>query len=150
MEKDTFFGFESVSSAEKVRRVAGVFQSVAGRYDVMNDVMSLGVHRYWKAKLLDRLKLFPQARIIDVAGGTGDLAISMQKTYPHLDLQVLVCDLTPAMVEIGRDKSINDGLIHGIQWVCGKAESLPFPDASVDLYTIAFGLRNVGDIAQSL
>jgi demethylmenaquinone methyltransferase/2-methoxy-6-polyprenyl-1,4-benzoquinol methylase len=150
MEKDTFFGFESVSAAEKVRRVAQVFRSVAGRYDVMNDVMSLGIHRYWKAKLLSKLNLFPQAQIIDVAGGTGDLALSLQKTYPHLDLQMLVCDLTPAMVEVGRDRAINAGLIHGIQWVCGKAEALPFPDASVDIYTIAFGLRNVGEIAQSL
>jgi len=150
MEKNTFFGFESVSAAEKVRRVGDVFQSVAGRYDVMNDLMSLGIHRCWKAKLLDKLDLFPQATIIDVAGGTGDLTLSLQKTYPYLDLQVFVCDLTPAMVEVGRDRALNAGLTQGIEWICGKAEAVPLPDASVDIYTIAFGLRNVGDIAQSL
>lgn len=150
MEKNTFFGFESVSVAEKVRRVGGVFQSVAGRYDIMNDLMSLGIHRYWKAKLLEKVDLFPQATLIDVAGGTGDMALSLQKDYSYLDLQVLVCDLTPAMVEVGRDRALNVGITQGVQWVCGKAEALPFPDASVDIYTIAFGLRNVGDIAQSL
>lgn len=144
------FGFDEVDVAEKVRRVKGVFQSVAGRYDVMNDLMSLGIHRLWKKDFLKHLALKPQATVLDVAGGTGDIARQILLNYRYLDLDVYVCDLTPEMMFVGRDRAINDGVVHGLSWICGQAEVLPMPDNCVDVYTIAFGLRNVGDIDGAL
>lgn len=146
----TFFGFEEVSVEEKTSRVKGVFESVASKYDLMNDLMSLGVHRFWKHELLKRLQLKPQAKILDVAGGTGDIARLILEKFPYLDLDVTVCDLTPAMMEVGRDRALNKGHARGLSWVSGQAEALPFPDESMDIYTIAFGLRNVGDMEKAL
>lgn len=154
MADQTYFGFEAVSDSEKTRRVKDVFHRVAQKYDLMNDLMSIGIHRLWKDCLVWDLSLVQNAHILDVAGGTGDIAFRLAKTYPHLNLQITVCDLTPAMVEVGRDRAVNQGLLpaegHGIEWVCGNAESLPLPDNSVDLYTIAYGLRNVTHTDQAL
>jgi len=150
MTDDTHFGFERVSEQEKTRRVRDVFRRVAGKYDLMNDLMSLGIHRLWKDHLVWELKLSQNAQVLDVAGGTGDIAFRLAKTYPHLNLNITVCDLTPEMVEVGRDHAINQGIVKGIDWVCGNAENLPLADNSVDLYTIAYGLRNVTHIPEAL
>jgi ubiquinone/menaquinone biosynthesis methyltransferase len=150
MTQETHFGFEAVSSFEKTRRVKDVFRRVAPNYDLMNDLMSLGIHRLWKDHLVWGLDLPPNAQVLDVAGGTGDIAFRLAKTYPHLNLRITVCDLTPAMVEVGRDRAINQGILQSIDWVCGNAENLPMADCSVDLYTIAYGLRNVTHIDKAL
>lgn len=156
MKEDTHFGFERVSGQEKTRRVSDVFRRVAQKYDLMNDLMSLGIHRLWKDHLVWALNLTHNAQVLDVAGGTGDIAFRLYKAYPHLNLNITVCDLTPQMIEVGRDRAINRGYIngfgldHGIKWVCANAESLPMADNSVDLYTIAYGLRNVTHISQAL
>lgn len=144
------FGFQKVDPQEKTTRVRGVFESVAPQYDLMNDLMSLGIHRCWKQEMVKKLPVHPQARILDVAGGTGDISFLLQQHYPYLNLEVMICDLTPAMLEVGRNRSFNKGLNQGIKWVCGNAERLPLPDASIDLYTIAFGLRNVTHLEQAL
>ncbi len=146
----TDFGFEKVSPQEKTKRVRGVFESVASRYDVMNDLMSLCIHRLWKHDMVNQLPLYPNANILDVAGGTGDISFLIHKKYRHLNLNITICDLTPAMLEVGRNRWINQGQSQGIEWICGNAEQLPIPDNSIDLYTIAFGLRNVTHIGQAL
>jgi demethylmenaquinone methyltransferase / 2-methoxy-6-polyprenyl-1,4-benzoquinol methylase len=145
-----FFGFHSTDPEDRTRRVKGVFTSVAAKYDLMNDLMSGGIHRCWKDRLIRRLPLKAHDHVLDVAGGTGDIAFRILETYPHLDLSVTVCDLTPPMIEVGRQRALDRGLIHQLDWVGGNAESLPFPDASIDLYTISFGLRNVTHLSQAL
>lgn len=150
MTEDTHFGFEAVSGQEKTRRVKDVFRRVAQNYDLMNDLMSLGIHRLWKDHLVFGLNLPQNAQVLDVAGGTGDIAFRLAKAYPHLNLTLTVCDLTPEMVEVGRDRALNQGTPRGIEWVCGNAENLPLSDNSVDLYTIAYGLRNVTHIDKAL
>lgn len=152
MTESTHFGFEKVSFEEKTNRVRDVFRRVAQNYDLMNDLMSLGIHRLWKDHLVWNLSLPQNARVLDVAGGTGDIAFRLRKTYPHLNLQATVCDLTPEMVEVGRDRGINQGFLpgNGIEWVCGNAESLPLSNSSHDLYIIAYGLRNVSRVDLAL
>jgi demethylmenaquinone methyltransferase/2-methoxy-6-polyprenyl-1,4-benzoquinol methylase len=116
----------------------------------MNDLMSGGIHRLWKAEIVARLNPRPGQRLVDVAGGTGDIA---RLVLPRLDPPagfVAVCDATPHMLETGRARAIDDGILAGIEWVAGDAEALPFPDRSFDLYTIAFGLRNVTRIERAL
>jgi len=146
----TDFGFEHIPFSEKTERVKDLFSKVAYRYDLMNDLMSLGLHRCWKKSFIHRLPLQPESRILDVAGGTGDIALQLQKAYPHLRLEISVCDLTPSMLEEGRDKAINQGLLKGLDWFCGNAEQLPWPDDSFDIYTVAFGMRNIADKPQAL
>lgn len=149
-EEKTDFGFEQVFFKEKTEKVKNLFSAVASRYDIMNDVMSLGLHRCWKKTFVHRLPLRPNLHILDVAGGTGDIALTIQKLYPHLQLKITVCDLTFSMVEEGRDKSINQGLLKNLEWCCGNAENLPIPDQSIDIYTVAFGMRNITDKHQAL
>jgi demethylmenaquinone methyltransferase/2-methoxy-6-polyprenyl-1,4-benzoquinol methylase len=155
-EPTTHFGFEEVPEAEKLFRVRGVFESVAGRYDLMNDLMSGGIHRLWKAAMIDWLRPRPGMRLVDVAGGTGDIALRViERLGPERAGPVIVCDLTAEMVAIGRDRAIDRGLIAarcagGLHWVCGDAEALPLPDRSMDAYTIAFGLRNVTHVERAL
>lgn len=146
----TNFGFEHVSVEEKTRRVRDVFSRVAHRYDVMNDLMSGGIHRLWKDWFVQDLPVKAGMHVLDVAGGTGDIPLKLLKMYPHLDLKITVCDLTPSMIEVGRDRATNQGLLHSPDWVCGNAEFLPLPDESVDIYTIVFGLRNVTHISKAL
>jgi demethylmenaquinone methyltransferase/2-methoxy-6-polyprenyl-1,4-benzoquinol methylase len=141
------FGYRKVPAEDKARLVRGVFDSVASRYDLMNDLMSLGIHRLWKAALIDRLAPRPGMRLLDVAGGTGDIAFRFLQAGGE---QVTVCDLTPEMVAIGRDRAIDRGVLHGIEWAVGDAEALPFEDCSFDAYTIAFGLRNVTHMERAL
>lgn len=148
------FGFRDIAAEDKSSLVRGVFESVAGRYDLMNDLMSGGVHRLWKSTMIAWLR--PQAgqHFIDVAGGTGDIAFRIAERlgsgYPARGSRIVVCDLTPAMLEVGRDRAIDRGLLSGIDWVNGDAERLPFADRSFDAYTIAFGLRNLTRLQPAL
>ena len=152
----THFGFKTIPEAEKGARVRGVFESVAGRYDLMNDLMSGGIHRLWKAAMIDWLAPRPGQRLLDVAGGTGDIACRvLERVGPAEAGPVVVCDLTPDMLEAGRARAIDQGLIgaacpNGLHWVCGDAQSLPLPARCIDAYTIAFGLRNVTRIETAL
>ena len=152
----THFGFETVTASEKAGRVREVFDAVAPKYDLMNDLMSGGVHRLWKGAMADWLA--PQAdwSIIDVAGGTGDVAFRLldrmirDKSPRDLTGSVTVCDINQAMLEHGRARALDKGKLNGLDWAAGNAESLPFPDMHFDAYTIAFGLRNVTDIPAAL
>lgn len=146
----TDFGFKEIPLQEKAKKVQDLFGRVASSYDLMNDLMSLGVHRLWKQNFIHRLPLKENQIILDVAGGTGDIAINIQKTYPHLNLKVVVCDLTLPMIKEGRNNAINKGVLHNLYWCNGSAENLPIPDQSTDIYTIVFGLRNVADKEKAL
>ena len=145
------FGFRRVPEAEKAPLVRALFDSVAGRYDLMNDLMSAGIHRWWKSEMVAWLNPRPGQRLIDVAGGTGDVACrALSRLDPAAGGAAIVCDANPQMVETGRDRAIDAGILRGIEWLCGDAEALPFADRSFDLYTIAFGLRNVTHIDRAL
>ncbi len=143
----TRFGFDALDPEEHASRVGAVFEGVAGRYDLMNDLMSGGLHRLWKAALLDWLAPRPGWTVIDVAGGTGDIARGVLRRAP---VRAIVCDPTRAMLEVGRDRAIDAGVVAGLDLICGRAEALPFPSRSADALTIAFGLRNVTDRAAAL
>ena len=143
------FGYRDVPAAEKAGLVARVFESVAPRYDLMNDLMSVGVHRLWKNALADVVNPRPGERLLDVAGGTGDIAFRLFRRQGEKP-DVTVCDINPAMLAIGRERALDRGLLKGLTWTTGDAEALPFPDRSFDGYTIAFGLRNVTDIDKAL
>ncbi len=143
------FGFRDVPAAEKAGMVREVFDSVAPRYDLMNDLMSGGVHRLWKNAMVDVVNPRPGEKLLDVAGGTGDIAFRLLRRQGERP-DVTVCDINPAMLEVGRDRAVDRGLLQGLTWATGDAENLPFPDRSFDAYTIAFGLRNVTDIDQAL
>jgi demethylmenaquinone methyltransferase/2-methoxy-6-polyprenyl-1,4-benzoquinol methylase len=149
--KTASFGFRDVPEAEKEGLVRGVFSSVAARYDLMNDVMSGGVHRIWKDAMVEWLNPQPGWRVLDVAGGTGDIAfrISDMARARGGDAAITVCDINAAMLDEGRRRA--EAKSEGaIEWVCGDAERLPFPDAHFDAYTIAFGIRNVTHIEAAL
>jgi demethylmenaquinone methyltransferase/2-methoxy-6-polyprenyl-1,4-benzoquinol methylase len=148
---ETDFGFRRVRDAEKAPLVRAVFDSVASRYDLMNDLMSGGIHRWWKDELIAWLAPRGGQVLIDVAGGTGDIACrAMKRLDPEKGGGVIVCDVNRQMLELGRARAIDDGILAGIDWVCGDAEALPLADRSADLYTIAFGLRNVTHIERAL
>ncbi|MEL6257604.1 MAG: ubiquinone/menaquinone biosynthesis methyltransferase, partial [Pseudomonadota bacterium] len=151
------FGFEDVAPEEKVERVKGVFRSVADRYDLMNDLMSAGVHRLWKTDTLARLRPQPGERLIDVAGGTGDLAKLFLERADRVQSRrggaaatAVVCDINDAMLAAGRRRSDLVPYHDRLDWVCGDAQALPFPDRSADALTIAFGIRNVADRSAAL
>lgn len=143
----THFGYRTVNETEKESLVRGVFDSVASKYDIMNDLMSAGLHRLWKNDMVTWLAPRPGMRILDVAGGTGDIAFRLRD---HADCDVTVCDINWHMLEQGRNRSYDRNLITGLDWVTGNAESLPFPDNHFDAYTIAFGIRNVTHIDKAL
>ena len=144
-EDSTHFGYEEVPVDEKARRVRGVFDSVADRYDLMNDLMSLGIHRLWKRFAVEKAGLRPGHRVLDLAGGTGDLAALMApKVAPGGG--VVLSDINEAMLRRGRDRMLDEGFAGGLVTCClADAQHLPFADASFDVVTIAFGLRNVTD-----
>jgi demethylmenaquinone methyltransferase/2-methoxy-6-polyprenyl-1,4-benzoquinol methylase len=143
----THFGYRTVSTAEKPALVRGVFDDVARKYDLMNDLMSMGVHRLWKRFFLDRIQPHPGRTLLDLGGGTGDIAFGWRERGGG---PVTVCDLTQGMLQVGRDRAIDRNLGEGIEWICGDAESLPFPDMSFNTCTIAFCLRNVTHIDAAL
>jgi len=145
----TDFGYREVAAGEKSQLVRGIFDSVAGRYDLMNDLMSGGIHRLWKREFVDRLNPRPGETVLDVAGGTGDIAFGIHERRGEAT-SVIVCDITQAMVEVGRDRAIDRGFLRGLEFLCGDAEKLPIANASIDAYSIAFGLRNVTHIDAAL
>ncbi|XP_043833932.1 2-methoxy-6-polyprenyl-1,4-benzoquinol methylase, mitochondrial [Dromiciops gliroides] len=180
---DTHFGFETVSEEEKGDKVYQVFESVAKKYDVMNDSMSLGIHRVWKDLLLQKMHPFSGTKLLDVAGGTGDIAFrflnyikaqnqrqQQRKLKSHQNLSweeiakwyqnnrsnplgeshVVVCDINKEMLKVGKQKAQTLGHHKGLAWVVGDAEELPFHDNKFDVYTIAFGIRNVTHIDRAL
>jgi demethylmenaquinone methyltransferase/2-methoxy-6-polyprenyl-1,4-benzoquinol methylase len=138
------FGFEKVPFAEKAARVRSVFASVAGKYDLMNDLMSLGVHRLWKQFALSLCGLRPGGSALDVAGGTGDLTIGLLKQVGK-EGRVVLSDVNPAMLARGRDRLLDLGLVGNVACIVADAERLPFESNSFDCVTIGFGLRNVTD-----
>ncbi|MFG6589768.1 bifunctional demethylmenaquinone methyltransferase/2-methoxy-6-polyprenyl-1,4-benzoquinol methylase UbiE [Sulfitobacter sp. 1A12157] len=140
-DKTTHFGFETVPEHEKAGRVQGVFNSVASKYDIMNDVMSIGIHRVWKEAMMDWLAPRPGQKLLDVAGGTGDVSFKFLKRAGRGHATVL--DLTEPMLVEGRQRAEADRLTGSLDWVVGDAMALPFPDNTFDVYTISFGIRNV-------
>jgi demethylmenaquinone methyltransferase/2-methoxy-6-polyprenyl-1,4-benzoquinol methylase len=143
-QKDTDFGFEKVAWGDKARRVRGVFDSVANRYDVMNDLMSAGTHRLWKRFTLSCTRLRAGQRALDVAGGTGDLSLGMLQQVGPSGLVVLT-DINAEMLRNGRDRLIDAGHVANARVVQANAECLPFRPGTFDCVTIGFGLRNVTD-----
>ncbi len=138
------FGFEKVHRDEKARRVGAVFDSVASRYDLMNDLMSLGIHRAWKQFTLQVCAVAAGQRVLDVAGGSGDLALAFTSRVGASG-RVILSDINAAMLEVGRDKLTDRGAVGNVDFVQADAERLPFAEQSFDCVTIAFGLRNVTD-----
>ncbi|XP_038558825.1 2-methoxy-6-polyprenyl-1,4-benzoquinol methylase, mitochondrial [Micropterus salmoides] len=182
-DRSTHFGFETVPETEKAKRVYKVFENVAQKYDIMNDAMSLGIHRVWKDMLLHAMHPQAGVRLLDVAGGTGDIAFRFleyirsqqerqkrrvarsMKTPSWQDISInystededrpqesraVVCDINKEMLKVGKQKAENMGIRAGLSWVVGDAEELPFDDDQFDIYTIAFGIRNVTHIDQAL
>ncbi len=139
------FGYQDVTATEKTARVRNVFTSVAGSYDLMNDAMSGGMHRLWKDRFVRRVKPRTGEQILDMAGGTGDIAFRMATSKAH----ITVADINPDMLEIGMERAAKRG-IDGLVWTEENAETLTFPDRFFDVYTIAFGIRNVTDISAAL
>ncbi|GAB4520537.1 MAG: bifunctional demethylmenaquinone methyltransferase/2-methoxy-6-polyprenyl-1,4-benzoquinol methylase UbiE [Parvularculaceae bacterium] len=171
-DRETDFGFASVPYTEKKARVRGVFDSVADKYDLMNDLMSAGVHRVWKAAMIDWLAPQPGQTLLDVAGGTGDIArrfvaraeetarrrarrgnlaaAESDASAASGNAHAIICDINYEMLRAGAERSSGSGANAGIARVCGDAERLPVADRSVDAYTIAFGIRNVTDMDAAL
>jgi demethylmenaquinone methyltransferase/2-methoxy-6-polyprenyl-1,4-benzoquinol methylase len=143
------FGYEKVAPADKAARVKAVFASVAGKYDVMNDLMSFGAHRLWKHFTLSLTGLRPGQSALDVAGGTGDLAAGLLRQVGKTG-RVVLSDVNPAMLDIGRDRLLDAGHVGNVECVVADAERLPFEDGAFDCVTIGFGLRNVTDKAAAL
>ncbi|MCG6868937.1 MAG: bifunctional demethylmenaquinone methyltransferase/2-methoxy-6-polyprenyl-1,4-benzoquinol methylase UbiE [Gammaproteobacteria bacterium] len=138
----THFGYRRVPATEKAGRVAEVFHSVAQRYDLMNDMMSFGIHRIWKRYTLEIAAPRPGERILDLAGGTGDLAANFARRV-GADGRVVLCDINASMLEVGRTRLTDRGIAGNLSYVQADAERLPFAEGSFDCVTIAFGLRNV-------
>lgn len=155
-QETTHFGFKTVDKDSKQGLVRNVFDSVAQKYDIMNDVMSGGLHRLWKNDMIRVLRPTAGMKLLDVAGGTGDIAFrfleaaNRRQKDAGTPAEVTVCDINASMLEVGRDRAIDRGILHHIEWVCGNAESLSFPDNSFDAYSIAFGIRNVTNIDKAL
>lgn len=147
--ESTQFGEQVVTPEEKTKGVIGVFDSVADNYDIMNDLMSGGLHRIWKDRFVRMIRPRPKMKFLDVAGGTGDISFRLRKKAgPSADITVF--DLNENMLSVGRDRAINKGWINDFEWITGNAADLPFPDNHFDVYTIAFGLRNVTEIDTAL
>lgn len=145
----THFGYREVPVAEKQKLVGAVFSSVASKYDVMNDLMSFGIHRIWKRFFVATSGIRKGDRVLDLAGGTGDIAALLLPRIGDAG-EIVVADINAEMLHAGRDRLLDRGLLQGLRWAQVNAEALPFPDASFDAVTIAFGLRNVTDKDQAL
>ena len=143
----TRFGFEEIAEGDKASRVGAVFSSVAPRYDLMNDLMSFGLHRLWKRFTILAARLRPGDRVLDLAGGTGDLA---RLALARGAGEVVVADVNPSMLDLGRDRLLDRAPAGRLRFVCADAESLPFPPGSFDCVMMGFGLRNVTRIERAL
>jgi demethylmenaquinone methyltransferase/2-methoxy-6-polyprenyl-1,4-benzoquinol methylase len=148
-DKTTHFGFRDVPVEEKVRRVRDVFDSVADNYDLMNDMMSFGIHRLWKRFAINMAGLQPGQQVLDLAGGTGDLTRLMSPRV-GADGHIILSDINAAMLTVGRERLLDKGIQGNVTFAQANAEQLPFPDNSFDLVTMAFGLRNVTDKQRAL
>ncbi len=146
--RTTHFGFQTVNEDAKAGMVHGVFSRVASKYDIMNDLMSLGIHRVWKDAMMDWLAPRPGQNLLDVAGGTGDVAFRFLKRAPGA--RATVCDMTESMLVEGQKRAEAEDMAERLSWVVGDAMALPFEDSSFDVYTISFGIRNVTRIADAL
>jgi demethylmenaquinone methyltransferase/2-methoxy-6-polyprenyl-1,4-benzoquinol methylase len=140
----THFGYEEVRRQDKAGKVAGVFHSVASNYDLMNDVMSMGVHRLWKRYAIEMSGVRSGQRVLDIAGGTGDLAAKFSELVGETG-EVVLADINESMLEVGRERLVDRGVLANVSYVQANAEVLPFPNNHFDCITIAFGLRNVTD-----
>ena len=145
MSKQVSFGYEDIAAEDKATRVGAVFSSVAKKYDIMNDAMSVGMHRLWKDKFVRRVKPRSGETILDMAGGTGDIAFRMARE----GAAVTVSDINQDMLDVGIERALDRGF-DSLVWSCQNAEQLSFPDRFFDAYTIAFGIRNVTHIDQAL
>ncbi|HEY0214218.1 MAG TPA: bifunctional demethylmenaquinone methyltransferase/2-methoxy-6-polyprenyl-1,4-benzoquinol methylase UbiE [Paenirhodobacter sp.] len=146
--KTTHFGFQTVDEDAKASMVHGVFSRVASKYDIMNDLMSVGIHRVWKDAMMDWLAPRPGQKLLDVAGGTGDVAFRFLKRAP--EATATVCDMTESMLIEGQKRAEAEDMAQRLNWVVGDAMALPFEDNSFDVYTISFGIRNVTRIPDAL
>lgn len=144
-----WFGEKPVDAEDKTGMVHGVFSNVADKYDVMNDLMSGGIHRLWKDRLIRMIRPRKSLKYLDVAGGTGDIAFRIRQKIGE-PADITLCDLTENMLRVGRDRAIDKGWVNDFEWITGNAETLPFEDNCFDVYTIAFGLRNVTRIDNAL
>jgi ubiquinone/menaquinone biosynthesis methyltransferase len=148
------FGYQPVGEDARQNLVNNVFTSVAEKYDLMNDAMSGGLHRLWKNHLINRLRPAPGMTLLDVAGGTGDVAFRFLKAIKSKGAlagkPVTVCDINPEMLDVGRGRAVDLGIWKNIDWVEGNAEKLPFPDAAFDATTISFGIRNVTHLDKAI
>ena len=147
-ENTTHFGFQTVAEDDKAGMVHGVFSRVASKYDVMNDLMSVGIHRIWKDAMMDWLAPRPGQKLLDVAGGTGDVAFRFLTRAP--EAHATVCDMTESMLIEGQKRAEAEDMAERLNWVVGDAMALPFADNSFDVYTISFGIRNVTRIPDAL
>ena len=147
-QQQTHFGFQTVNEAEKAGMVHGVFTRVASKYDIMNDVMSMGIHRLWKDAMMDWLAPRPGQRLLDVAGGTGDVSFRFLNRAPGASATVL--DMTESMLVEGRQRAEAESMAERLGWVVGDAMALPFPANTFDVYTISFGIRNVTRVQDAL
>lgn len=148
-DDQTHFGFKNVDSNKKEKLVANVFHSVAAKYDVMNDVMSFGVHRLWKRFTIDASNVRPGNKVLDLAGGTGDLTRKFSELVGE-NGQVVLADINDSMIKVGREKLQNLGVVGNVEYVQANAQHLPFANNTFDVVTIAFGLRNVTDKDEAL
>ena len=148
-EESTHFGYKTIPAKDKASYVAGVFDSVANKYDIMNDIMSGGVHRIWKHITVEISRVKPGQKVLDVAGGTGDLAAKFAKRVGPSG-HVVLSDINQSMLDVGRDRLIDKGLVKNISYVLADAQTLPFQDDSFDIVSIGFGLRNVTDKDRAL
>ncbi|TDO97976.1 bifunctional demethylmenaquinone methyltransferase/2-methoxy-6-polyprenyl-1,4-benzoquinol methylase UbiE [Marinomonas balearica] len=147
--KTTHFGFQEIPTDKKVDAVAQVFHSVAAKYDIMNDLMSGGIHRLWKRHTISQSGVRAGQTVLDIAGGTGDLTLKFARLVGN-EGQVILADINDSMLKVGRDKLANQGVVGNVKCVQANAEELPFPDNTFDCITIAFGLRNVTDKSKAL
>ncbi|MDU4222699.1 MAG: class I SAM-dependent methyltransferase [Enterobacter asburiae] len=145
----THFGFQTVAKAQKADMVAHVFHSVAAKYDVMNDLMSFGIHRLWKRFTIDCSGVRRGQTVLDLAGGTGDLTAKFSRLVGETG-RVVLADINDSMLKMGREKLRNIGVVGNVEYVQANAEALPFPDNTFDCITISFGLRNVTDKEKAL
>jgi demethylmenaquinone methyltransferase/2-methoxy-6-polyprenyl-1,4-benzoquinol methylase len=148
-DNQTHFGYKTVEKSDKAAMVADVFHSVAAKYDVMNDLMSFGIHRLWKRFTIDCSGVRRGQKVLDLAGGTGDLTAKFSQIVGR-EGQVILADINDSMLKVGREKLRDNGIVGNVEYVQANAEELPFEDNSFDLITIAFGLRNVTDKDKAL
>jgi len=148
-DETTHFGYKTVKTEEKAGKVAEVFHSVAASYDLMNDLMSAGIHRLWKRMTIEMSGVRRGHKVLDIAGGTGDLAAKFSRIVGS-EGQVILADINESMLKVGRDRLLDLGVVNNIQFAQANAQYLPFPDNTFDVITIAFGLRNVTDKEMAL